>query len=720
MRKTAKPCHTVRIYYFVFCDSFRLAMKKIVILLFLGFHAFAQDDKLQYPHAEAGSVSDNYFGTTVADPYRWLENDTLAQTREWITAETSLSEKYLGRLEKKYRMETQLQRNAYFSYAPMVRSGKYFFSYLVIEKDESPYLFLYKHLFDQGSIVVNPQNYITGRGDKVRITGFSLSRDSKNVAFSLSHNGSDWNEIRVTGVFPFRDKEDVLTGVKFSNIEWDSNGFFYCRYPIGNNALKDPTINGALYYHRLGTGQDKDIVLYRDTAYPHALVHFRIIGKGRYLVVYHTRDSLLNVLVKDLLVPGSSFDTLAAGCHGYFNVAGELCHKFVVQTDLNAPRGELLYLSKDKDHHAELLVPQYKEVLEEAKIVGNKIVCTYLKDIDNLILTFDTTGKAVQRVSFPGGSSVEIDHDPANDSITMFHYYSFLHPPIVYEYNVNDFTTHLVKKTIMAFDHHDYVMDKVFYTSKDGTQVPMILAHKKGLKKNGKIPTLLYGYGGYGMVNTPFYSPGFASFMQNGGIVALPCIRGGGEYGRNWHTGGNQANKQNVFDDFISAAEYLFAENYTCKDKLAIMGGSNGGLLVAAVVNQRPDICKAAVAVNGVYDMLRYQQFTIGSAWVSEYGSSSDSTQFGYLYKYSPLHNVRDTMYPAMLVLTGDHDDRVVPLHAYKYVAALQQHNKNSSPILLHVGEHVGHSGGGIDYAKIIYPFIYEQLDVKPNTLYSY
>jgi len=362
----------------------------------------------------------------------------------------------------------------------------------------------------------------------------------------------------------------------------------------------------------------------------------------------------------------------------------------------------------------ETFIPEHKEVLEQTTIVGDKLICIYLNDIDNIAVTYDKNGNAVNKIVYPVGSSVEGFEGTPDDPRTIFYYHSFLYPPITYMYDVNTLEVKLIQRTEVMYNQSDFEVRKVYYYSKDGQKIPMLIAGRKGFKLTGDNPTILYGYGGNGISMTPFFDIGFINHLQNGGLVALPSLRGGGEYGEEWHEQGRRANKQNVFDDFIAAAEYLKKEHYTSTEKLAIMGGSNGGLLVGAVLDQRPDLCGVAVAEMGVFDMLRYQKYTIGRAWTREYGSSEDSTQFRYLYRYSPLHNVRDTAYPATLIITADHDDRVVPMHSYKFVATLQEKNRSNEPIFLLTEKNYGHSADNQKAEAAKYAFIYEYLKVNP------
>ena len=699
-------------------------MKKIIALFFISINAFAQNASFNYPIARADSTKDNYFGQTVYDPYRWLETDTLTETKEWVSEENEYSADYFKKFRNKYFLEDQLHLNAQYSFGTIRRSGIYYFDFIRETTEDNACLYIKKEIDDIGKKIVDPNRYKAGKSDKVAINEFKVSDDNKYLAFSLSYNGSDWHEIHVMSLYPFHDQDDEITGVKFSNISWYKDGFFYTRYPVNGNALLDKTINPAIWYHKIGTTQDLDQLIFEDQKFSESAISFKKISDKHesYLIINHFNAD--NNMVLAINLQGNflhwKMDTIIASRQkAAYDIIGIYNNKFLAHTTLYAGHGRLLLFEKNQKNKATDFIPEYVEVLQKASIVGDKIVCLYLKDIDYQCVTFDSTGTPLHKITFPEGSSVEGFAGNLSSPTTIFYQYSFLYPPIVYEYNVNTDETSLVKKTKITYDVKLFEIEKTYYFSKDGTRIPMLLAHKKGLKRDGKTPTILYGYGGYGMVSTPFYDKGFISFIQNGGIVAIPCLRGGGEYGEEWHKGGNMLNKENVFDDFIGAAEFLSRENYTTSQMLTIMGGSNGGLLVAAVLNRRPDICKVAIAINGVYDMLRYQEYTIGYMSENEFGSSKDASQFSNLYHYSPLHNIKDTSYPAILVITGDHDDRAVPMHSYKYVAALQKKNKSDNPVLLLVQKNAGHQDHDVELDAKIYSFIYDQLGIPMHKIHT-
>lgn len=680
--------------------------------------------QIVYPAAPLSPVTDTIFGTIVPDPYRSLEDDSLESTHKWLAQQEKLTNYYLDRAVVKYELLQQFRINSYVDYPSFAKSGAYYFCFRKSIDAPDASLYLQHKMNTDGNVIANPAHYLKGRNDRVAIKKFAVSEDNDYIAFSVAHRGSDWQEIHIKQLHPVRELNEVIPYVKFSNIVWSGNGFYYMRYSHqGDNALTGISDHAAICYHKIGTKATTDSVVYKQDQDPLADLHFEKTGAGEFLIIYddHREDNEQLSCVYALALNGKNagtIRTIVRSAVGSYEVLGMYRQQFLVKASLEAPRGRLLLFSADRENDAEEFVPQYKEVLHDATIINGKVVCTYLDDIDYAVVTFDSTGKPVNSISYPSGTSVSSFIGLASDSIGYFYCHSFLLPPVVYEYNLNTYAVKPVAKTEITYDERLFTVDKVHYTSKDGTQIPMMIARKKDFKKDGQAPAVLYGYGGNGVVMTPFFNRNFISHLQNGGIVALPCIRGGNEFGEDWHRGGARSNKQNVFDDFIAAAEYLGKEQYTSSSKLALMGGSNGGLLVAAVLNQRPDICKAAVAERGVYDMLRFEKYTIGHAWQSEYGYKRDSLQLGYLYAYSPLHKVKNGLkYPAVLITTADHDDRVVPMHSYKYTAALQANTASDAPVLLRVEKNAGHQTSSITEDVAIFSFIYEQLGVKKRSV---
>ena len=696
---------------------------KINILIFINLFLLtciqAQQKTINYPILPKSAVDDHYFGTSVEDPYRFLEYDSLPETKKWLNEEKDLTESYRKKLSHRYPIETQLRFNSHYDFGTIHKSGKYYFEYI------GTTLKIKKNIKGLGTELIRTIDY--EHGDHVSFAGFVVSEDNEHIAISISRNGSDWREIRVIGLYPAVKYKDIIKDVKFSSVAWKGDGFYYSKYE--NNKvkqdLKSALVNHKIYYHHLGDLQEKDELIYENRSDIYSLKNFQLTSDSRFLIVYDTKDignkKYLSIKYTDLNSGGKIFKDLITKPYnesGNYSVIDYFNNKFLVWSDYNTPNGHLILIDPSSLNQEIEFVKEYKQVIESVYLINNKVICIYLNNLDYHCITFNETGKVIDNISFPVGCSVKGFEGKNTDTTTTFYLHSFLHPPIVYQYNLNTLVTKNIEKTEIPYDVADFEIKKVFYYSKDSTRIPMFIAYRKGTKLDGNNPTILYGYGGYGIVYTPFFNRGFINFMQNWGIIALPCIRGGGEYGDNWHEQGMLGKKQNVFDDFIAAAEYLIDKKITNSEKLALMGGSNGGLLVGAVLTQRPELFKVAVAQVGVYDMLRYHKFTIGHAWISEYGTSDDPEQFKYLYKYSPLHNVKQGVdYPATLILTGDHDDRVVPLHSYKFAATLQEKSKGNNPILLFVGKNSGHSSGDIYTQAFIYSFIYSNMGIKPTAI---
>ncbi|MFP5041408.1 prolyl oligopeptidase family serine peptidase [Parasediminibacterium sp. JCM 36343] len=700
---------------------------RALILLALSY-AFAPcfGQPFVYPTAKKDTVTNNYFGTVVADPYRWMENAASEETRAWVAEENTLSRNYLDKLVKKFPVKDQMDLNSHFTNGKIQKSGSYYFKRMRDYITNRSQLYIQRSYKEIPALILDPFEYKENEKEIVSLEDFAVSTDDKYLAFALARNGSDWREIRVKTIYTLKDEPDIIKWVKFSSIKWVEDGFYYCRYPESTKgeAFTEQLLNQAVYYHKLGTPQSEDKMIYSDPENPKMLLHIDIVGNNHYLLIYRTNlfnpaqpNEIWQIDIKNQKDAKPSL--LVSSAYPY-SIIGEYNGQFLASTLENAPRGKVVLLNPDSVNSSKPFIRQYKNVLKKTSIVGNKVVCLYLTDIEWSSVTFDSSGIPVNKITFPLGTTVSGFDGDSKSNTTFFGYASCLHPYVAYQYDVDKLKTTLLEQTVTAYDAHELEVKKVFVTSKDGEQIPMVIACKKGMKKDGKTPTLLYGYGGFGISTTGSFDIGFVNFVLNGGIVALPCIRGGGEYGEEWHKKGQRLNKQNSFDDFIAAAAYLEDSGYTQKGKLAIMGGSNGGLVVGAVITQRPDICKVAISEVGVFDMLRYHLFTNGNLVSSEYGTSKNPIEFPYIFKYSPLHNVKDDAgYPATLVITGDHDDRVVPMHSYKFVAALQEKNKTGNPILLVTSSNTGHhSASGGDVQSYIYSFIYEQLGVKPRSLY--
>jgi len=664
--------------------------------------------KLTYPETRRENVVDEYHGTKIADPYRWLEDDNADEVKAWVEKQNEVTFAYLDSISARDGLEARLTKLwDYEKYGvPFRVADRYFFSKNDGLQNQSV-LYWTRSLADEPKVLIDP-NKLSADGT-VALRGYHVSEDGKLIAYGLASAGSDWNTWKVRDVESGKDLDDELEWLKFSGVAWtyDNKGFYYARYPEPKEGdeLKGANFNQALYYHRLGTPQSADRLVYRRPDEPKWGFGPSISEDGRYLVVGIWKGTGEQNLIyfQDLKrkskagKDGETFREIIRDWEAAFTFVGNDGPVFWFKTDYEAPKGRVIAIDSrkpDKKHWKEV-IPESKDTLTSVSVVGNRFFADYLSDASSKIRIFDLRGKDLGEVALPGIGSASGFGGRRDHKETFYYYTSFNNAGSVYRYDIDASSSSLFRAAKVDFDPNDFVTEQVFYESKDGTRVPMFLCYKKGLVKNGKNPTLLYGYGGFNISLSPFFSVKNLVWMENGGIYAMPNLRGGGEYGREWHEAGTKERKQNVFDDFIAAAEWLIANGYTSNAKLAIHGGSNGGLLVGAAMTQRPDLFGAALPAVGVLDMLRFHKFTIGWAWIDDYGSSDDPEGFGYLSKYSPYHNLENgKAYPATMVITGDHDDRVVPAHSFKFAAALQHAHRGEAPVLIRIQTKAGHGAG--------------------------
>ena len=714
----------------------RLALT-ICALFILNFISSAQNsnsisptkmDK-QYPVAKKVDQIDDYHGVKVPDPYRWLEDPDSADSRAWIEAENKLTFGFLDKIPERTKIKERLTKLwNYEKYSPPFKDGGRYFYLKNDGLQNQPVLYTLKSLNDQPRVLLDPN--ALAKDGTVALTGQDITDDGKYMAYGLSSAGSDWMEWRVRDVETGKDLPDVIKWVKFSSASWtaDGKGFFYSRYdePNEQTRLEDLNYFQKLYYHRLGTPQAEDILIYQRNDQKEWGFSGSVTEDGRYLIisVWQGTDPRNRLFYKDLLDNSAKVVELITGLEAAYTFIGNEGPLFWFRTDLNAPRGRIIAIDTGKPERENWkeLVPQANETLENVSLVGDLFIASYLKDARAQIKLFDLNGKFVREVELPGIGTASGFAGKRRDSETFYAFTSFTTPTTIYRYDLKSGKSTLYRQPKVDFDPNDYETKQVFYTSKDQTRVPMFITHKKGLKLDGNNPTYLYGYGGFSISLTPEFSISNLVWMEMGGVYAQPNLRGGGEYGEEWHLAGTKEKKQNVFDDFIASAEWLIANKYTSTPKLAIGGGSNGGLLVGASLNQRPDLFGAALPAVGVMDMLRFQKFTIGWAWVPDYGSSENAEEFKTLYSYSPLHNIQPgTKYPATLITTADHDDRVVPAHSFKYAATLQAAQGGDAPILIRIETKAGH-GAGKPTSKIIeevadkWGFLIRVLNYQPWT----
>lgn len=664
---------------------------------------------LTYPVTQQVKQIDDYHGVKVADPYRWLENPDAPETRAWIEAQNQLTFSYLSQIPQRATIQQRLTNLWDFEKygIPFKQGDRYFYSKNDGLQNQSV-LYTLTSLDATPTVLLDP-NQISADGT-VALSGIAISEDGKRLAYGLSMSGSDWQEWKVRDVETGHDLDDRVEWVKFSGASWSHSGegFFYSRYDAPNEKTKLEAVNyfQKLYYHRLGTPQADDLLIYERTDKKDWGFNGGVTEDGRYLIisVWLGTDPRNLVFYKDLAVPDAPVVELITAFEAAYSFIDNDGTRFWFSTDLDAPRGRVIEIDITQPDRANWkeIIPQTTETLQGVSVLNNWFVLSYLKDARSQIKIVDLEGKLIREVALPGIGSAGGFGGKRYDTETFYAFTSFTAPTTIYRYNMVTGESTLYRQPQVDFDPADYETEQVFYASKDGTQVPMFIVHKKGLKLDGNNPTYLYAYGGFGASITPSFSVSSLVWLEMGGVYAIPNLRGGGEYGEDWHQAGMKLKKQNVFDDFIAAAEWLIDHRYTSSKKLAIAGGSNGGLLVGACMTQRPDLFAAALPAVGVMDMLRFHKFTIGWAWMSEYGSPDDPEEFKALYAYSPLHNLKPgTAYPATFITTADHDDRVVPAHSFKFAAALQAAQQGDAPALIRIETKAGH-GAGKPTAKLI------------------
>ncbi len=716
-------------------------MKKSIILSFLVLAVVACKEEIKkepivvtYPETKKVDTVTNYFGTEVKDPYRWLEDDMSEETGEWVKTQNKVTFGYLDsipfRAELKQRLETLWN---YEKVGAPFKEGDYTYFRKNDGLQNQFVIYRYKTGADPSTaeVFLDPNTF--KEDGTISLSGLSFSEDGKTAAYSISEGGSDWRKVLVMNTETKKIIEDTLNDIKFSGLSWRSNdGFYYSSYdkPKGSE-LSAKTDQHKLYYHKLGTHQSEDKLIFGGTPQEkHRYVGGYVTEDNKYLVVSASVSTSGNKLfIKDLEKPASGFVTILDHTDSDTFVLENVGTKLYLATNLNAPNQKIVTVdaSDPRPENWVDFLPETENVLSPSS-GGKYIFAEYMVDAVSKVFQYDMDGNLVREIELPGIGSAGGFGAKKDETELYYSFTNYVTPSSIYKYNMETGESELYRKPEIDFNPDDYDSKQVFYTSKDGTRIPMIITHKKGVKLNGKNPTILYGYGGFNISLTPGFSITNAVWMEQGGIYAVPNLRGGGEYGKKWHVAGTKMQKQNVFDDFIAAAEYLIENKYTSKDYLAIRGGSNGGLLVGATMTQRPDLMKVALPAVGVLDMLRYHTFTAGAGWAYDYGTAEDSKEmFEYLKGYSPIHNVKEGIeYPATLITTGDHDDRVVPAHSFKFAAELQDKQSGTNPVLIRIETDAGH-GAGTPVSKTIEQYAdifgftlfnmgYEVLPEKVNT----
>jgi prolyl oligopeptidase len=688
----------------------------------------ATAEKLAYPVTKKSLQSDDYHGTQVEDPYRWLEDDVREskEVEAWVEAQNKVTFGYLKKLPHRESIEERLTELwNYEKIGTPFKRGSWYYFWKNDGLQNQSVLYRQATLTSEAELVIDPNSW--SKDGTVALGSVSFSEDASHMAYSIQDGGSDWRIWRVMNVETRAILEEELKWLKFSGISWtkDSRGFFYSRYPAPKegDAFQSLNKNQMVYYHRIGTLQDQDVLVYQRPDQPDWGFNASVTEDGRYLIftVWKGTDDSYRILYRDLNEPYALPIDLIDHFDNEYSFIGNDGAVFYFKTNLKAPNGRVIAIDiRDPKERTEV-IPESENALSDVSIVGNVFVTEYLKDAKTQIKLFSISGQLVREVDFPGIGTASGFGGKRSQTETFYSFNSINTPPSVYRYDILTGESQLIRKPNVKFDPNDYVVQQIFYQSKDGTRVPMFVSHRKDIKLDGNNPTLLYGYGGFNISLPARFSISRLAWMEMGGVFAQANLRGGGEYGKAWHKAGTKLQKQNVFDDFIAAAEWLIQNDYTKPSKLAIQGGSNGGLLIGACMNQRPDLYAAGLPAVGVMDMLRFQKFTAGRFWVDDYGSSDNTEEFKAQYAYSPYHNLKSgTAYPATLVTTADTDDRVVPGHSFKYAARLQEYHTGDNPVLIRIETRAGH-GAGKPTSKVIeeiadqWAFLVENLKFTPR-----
>ena len=698
-------------------------MKRLfLVLILLGFTISPFAQRLNYPEARKERHADEYFGVTVPDPYRWMEEMNSDEVKEWVKKENEVTFAYLDKIPFREKIRTRLNEIwNYPKYGAPFKAGDYYFFYKNDGMQNQSVLFIQKGIDGIPELFLDPNKF--SEDGTVSISMISPSKDGKYFAYGISKAGSDWNEFFVMDVATKTKLSDHLKWVKFSGASWHGDGFYYNRYeaPEERKELSSKNESQKIYFHRVGTDQSADELIWEDKEHPEFTASVYLSEDQTLMYMSKGKRGVRGneLYYKNLIKGDTEFKPIATGFGDSYSVINNLDDIIYINTNKDAPKNKVVKFDT-KDNTFNDVISEKNEVLNGASISNGKFLIQYMKDASDRIYTYDLNGSMLQEIALPTFGTVSGFSADKDENEVYFTFSSFLYPAVIMKYDIVNNKLSVFRKSEIKFDTEKYETNQVFYESKDGTKIPMFIVHKKGLKLDGKNPALLYGYGGFNASMKPSFSTANIILLENGGVYALANIRGGGEYGKEWHMAGTKLNKQNVFDDFIAAGEYLINKGYTSSKYLAVEGGSNGGLLVGAVINQRPELFRVAFPAVGVMDMLRYHKFTIGWAWVTDYGSSDDSTQFKNLLGYSPYHNLKEGLnYPATMVTTSDHDDRVVPAHSFKYAARLQEVYKGDNPVLIRIEVNAGHGAGRptkmiIDAVTDKWAFMFYNMGITP------
>jgi len=681
--------------------------------------------ELNYPNTFRSDHTDTYFGQQIADPYRWLEDENSDETKAWVQQQNDVTNQYFSSIPFRDQIRTRLEKlwNYEKSGIPF-KKGPWVFCFRNTGMQNQSVLFV-RNGYDGAERLLLDPNKLSDDGTTA-LSDYSVSGDYKYMAYSTSKGGSDWNNIYVMEIKTGKMLPDEVKWTKFSGIAWYKNGFFYSAYEVKDESKALSTKNEyhKVYYHKLGTTQDKDVLVYENKDFPLRNYGVYLDEDQKYMFLSESESTSGNALwVRPASISGGEWKKIADGFEYDYSLVDVVNGKFYILTNNGAPNNRLISVDPAKPGPESWrdVISETSQVLQSVSYINQKLVVNYLQDASDRLQIFSASGKFEKNIDLPGIGTLGGPTGNRKEPVMFYSYTSYTTPNSVYRYDMNTGSNELYWSPKVDFTPSDFVTEQVFFTSKDGTKIPMFLTYLKDMKMDGERPVLLYGYGGFNISLTPGFRLTAIPFLEAGGIYAVVNLRGGGEYGKAWHEAGTKAQKQNVFDDFIGAAEFLIKNNYTNSSKIAIQGGSNGGLLVGASMTQRPDLFKVALPAVGVLDMLRFQKFTIGWAWTGDYGSSDYEDDFGYIYKYSPLHNIKEGVnYPATLVTTADHDDRVVPAHSYKFISELQYKHRGNNPVIIRIETMAGHGAGKptskqIDEATDIMAFIMYNLKVEPK-----
>ena len=685
--------------------------------------ASQQAMKLNYPSTHKDSIIDDYFGQKIQDPYRWLEDDHSQATGAWVAEQNKLTFSYLDRIPFRNKLKSHLEKLFNFEKCsvPYKHAGKYYF-FKNNGLQNQDVLYTSDSLHSTPKVLLDP-NLFSSDGTS-SLSAYAVSKNGQYIAYQSSDAGSDWNTIYVKNIKTGEQLKDSIRWVKFSGISWKNDGFYYCRYPEPKGSeLSSKNEYHALYFHKLGTAQSQDKLIYSDKTKPNKNIYATVSYDENFLILSASESTSGNTIgLQDLRKPNAAVQWLNNDYDNDFNFVGNQGETLFFHSNQDAERWNVFSISSNAKNLSSknLVIAESQDVIESADLIASKLVLKYMHNASNQLKIFDLKGQLVQEQKLPELGTVGAVSGNPEETEMFYSFSSFVRPSIVYRLDLGTDQTSVYFKPKFEFNSDLYTTEQHWYNSKDGTKIPIFLTFKKGLKPDGKRPCLLYGYGGFNISVLPSFNATRLPILENDGIYAVANLRGGGEFGKTWHEAGILDKKQNVFDDFIAAADFLVAQNFTSRELLAVEGRSNGGLLIGACITQRPDLCKVAFPAVGVLDMLRYHKFTIGWAWATDYGTSENQKGFDALIRYSPLHNAKPAQYPATIITTGDHDDRVVPAHSFKFAAAMQEAQQSPSPMLIRIDVSAGHGAGKptskrIEEAADLLSFMFYQFGIEPK-----